>query len=1146
MTPKMPKSIQTREVPSGKVADWVKLENSGNLSFQFSQTGNLCAIRKDGILINQVLANALEPGLNRIFVRERTKQKILSVSNTIDCSSSFHTNGNSCSQWKMVTASRLDVCTSLIVHPSLSAWAWKIEITNNGKSTAHIDCIMAQDLGLAEETGVRRNEAYNSHYIDMLPVKDERRGWTIFSRQNEATSKGEFPWLASACEMGSVAYATDSWQLYGTDHRLSHEAIIGSALTLESGKFQYESSMAALQSDCVEVAPGQTTECIFIQHFLDDHPAASSQSDVEFIEQLYPLDWVNVDPDAVGMIAEEQQASLFMTAALLDGFEASESQVESLFPGSRRWVEKNDDGELLSFFHGKNTHVVTRRKESLVFRPHGHVMRTGNAQWVDDEQLGVTCYATGIFGAQIYLGNPNFNRFFPVIRDGLNVIRSSGQRIFIKIKDQWCQLGLPTFYTITPERVKWIYLLEEHELEISVWCSDHLSNSYLKIRVLEGSPCEWMISSQLALGENEGDTGGTVRIDESKGLASFVPGESSLMAQQIPNAIFGISTTEVEDIVSMGGEELLGIGNLLPRDLTRFFVIKTRALEEFQLVMSGSIHGIEGIQSNLKKAANDLTVGQPVPFPLELSGSSDPGIGKVNEIVPWFNHNASIHFSAPHGLEQYGGAAWGVRDVCQGSLEWLLAAERFATAKKLLLKVFSQQYLEDGSWPQWFMHGPYSFIKQRHSHGDICFWVMKALCDYIESTHDFTILEVSVGYLDNDGAEVSGAYSETIIEHCDRILRLFECRVISNTSLVNYGEGDWDDTLQPADPELRTNMVSAWTVALTYQVFSQFREVCHRYDDSIRESQYDSLLTRIRDDFRKYLIVGGVAAGFLVREGTQSRLLLHPSDEVTGIRYRLLPMTRAILAELFSAEEAKVHLEIIKKELLFDDGVRLMSEPATYVGGKEQLFKRADTAANVGREIGLMYIHAHIRYAEALAKTGDADGMWRALQVVNPVDLKALVPQATERQANVFFSSSDADFSDRYEAREKWGDLKNGKIKVKGGWRLYSSGPGLFLNKIRTCMLGIREYYDEVVFDPVLPHSLDGLEVEIELLGRSLNLSYVVKEGVYAPKALWINGEKIDIINRCKNPYRKGGISLSKTYLESLLSPEENSLIFLL
>src|SRR5208283_5578785 len=110
------------------------------------------------------------------------------------------------------------------------------------------------------------------------------------------------------------------------------------------------------------------------------------------------------------------------------------------------------------------------------------------------------------------------------------------------------------------------------------------------------------------------------------------------------------------------------------------------------------------------------------------------------------------------------------------------------------------------------------------------------------------------------------------------------------------------------------------------------------------------------------------------------------------------------------------------------DGARLMSEPATYRGGLEHLFKRAETAANVGREVGLQYVHAHIRYAEALAKVGDADGLWTALQVVNPVALVQSVPNALPRQSNVYFSSSDADFGDRIEAAKRWAELKTGEV----------------------------------------------------------------------------------------------------------------------
>ena len=48
----------------------------------------------------------------------------------------------------------------------------------------------------------------------------------------------------------------------------------------------------------------------------------------------------------------------------------------------------------------------------------------------------------------------------------------------------------------------------------------------------------------------------------------------------------------------------------------------------------------------------------------------------------------------------------------------------------------------------------------------------------------------------------------------------------------------------------------------------------------------------------------------------------------TGIQYRLLPMTRSMLAELLTPEQVSHHLEIIEK-LTFPDGVRLMNKPRT-------------------------------------------------------------------------------------------------------------------------------------------------------------------------------------------------------------------------
>ena len=75
--------------------------------------------------------------------------------------------------------------------------------------------------------------------------------------------------------------------------------------------------------------------------------------------------------------------------------------------------------------------------------------------------------------------------------------------------------------------------------------------------------------------------------------------------------------------------------------------------------------------------------------------------------------------------------------------------------------------------------------------------------------------------------------------------------------------------------------------------------------------------------------------------------MIHPNDQKTGIQYRLLPMTRSMLAELLTPEQVSHHLEIIEKELTFPDGVRLMNKPANYRGGVSTNFKRAEQAANL-------------------------------------------------------------------------------------------------------------------------------------------------------------------------------------------------------
>src|SRR5205823_8280751 len=168
-----------------------------------------------------------------------------------------------------------------------------------------------------------------------------------------------------------------------------------------------------------------------------------------------------------------------------------------------------------------------------------------------------------------------------------------------------------------------------------------------------------------------------------------------------------------------------------------------------------------------------------------------------------------------------------------------------------------------------------------------------------------------------------------------------------------------------------------------------------------------------------------------------------------------------IIAGLFTPEQAAHHLHLIRAHLLFPDGVRLMDRPVGYRGGIETIFRRAESSTFFGREIGLMYVHAHLRYCEALAILGEADAFFAGLQAVNPVSVTDRVANALPRQRNAYFSSSDAAFRDRYEAAARWSDLEAGVVGFEGGWRIYSSGPGIYTGLIMRYVLGRRRYFGE-------------------------------------------------------------------------------------
>jgi cellobiose phosphorylase len=970
---------------------------------------------------------------------------------------------------------------SLWLHPSSNVWLWIVDVINRRDNELLCDAVMIQDIGLGGQGFLMGNEAYASQYLDHYIAQHPRTNYVVMSRQN-LSQGGTHPWTAHGCLEGAAGFATDFRQLMGAAYRDADHFEQSFGTKLPSSRLQYETACAALQSEATALAPGATTSWTFFGFYLPDHPAASNDADLSLVEAVEHArkDWAPRELDLS-----------FPTRSLLH--DAPSAVADALGQKAiaaryhRRSHVERVNSRLLSFFTpGRiyNRHVVLRDKERVVVRRHGALLRGGTEMLPSEATLCATCWMHGVFGAQLTIGNTSFHKLFSVSRDPYNITRASGLRMLVETTDGWRLLTVPSAFDIGLRDCRWIYQLGDRTIMVSAMVSGDDPAMQWRVTV-EGEPCRFLTFGHLVLGEHEFAHAARMEIDARQKHFTFRPDPDDQWGQKYPLAVYHLVTSTPACVQAVGGDELLYTDG--KRRGGAFAVMRTYLTKEFVFAVVGSMTDPEQARLLATKYAapvDDTTIlahsiryGRKLAHGIRIKGT-EAGAKAIDTIFPWLVHDAMVHLTVPHGLEQYTGAAWGTRDVCQGPIELFLSLEHDEPAKAILRIVFAEQYEKQGDWPQWFMLEPYSAIRDMSAHGDVIVWPLKALCDYVEATGDLTFLDEPVGWRRDDNLERT-AHTDPLATHLDTLIATVRQRFISGTHLIRYGHGDWNDSLQPVDPSKRDWMVSSWTVALLYQQLCRYAEILCRAGLSGTAKDHRSLAAAMREDFNRFLIRDGTIAGYGVfkPEGGLSELLLHPSDDRTGISFSLIPMTQAIIGGIFTETQAQHHFGLIRKHLLFPDGARLMDRPIAYHGGPETIFQRAESAAFFGREIGLMYVHSHLRYAEAMSVLGESQALWDALLAVNPIAVTDRLSHASLRQRNAYFSSSDAAFRDRYQASAEWARVKAGTIAVDGGWRIYSSGAGLYTNMLIQHALGVRRHFGKRIAKPCLPASQEGLSL---------------------------------------------------------------------
>ncbi|MEJ5944007.1 hypothetical protein WDZ17_01680 [Pseudokineococcus basanitobsidens] len=1120
---------------------------AGGTSVELTGAGDVRAVRTaDGLLVGAYLPSRHDAGVSGVLLRRHHGHDVTWTPVTGSASAAAVSVGPTWVRWSgEALGARCAVTLSLA--DDGGSWVWRTDLAAGPgwDPQDRYDVVVAQDLALAPEAAVRANEAYTSHYLAHRVVPHPRAGVVVASRQTMACAP-VLPLALTALVEGARGHHVDGFAVHGTAARVGRSAAL-EAPAWSSGARQYEMAMPTLLGPLLDLASPRTVHAVTA--VVADH-----RGDLRDAPAVVP----GLLDDAVALAARTHEAaaaataeqpvrSLLATAPLLAARDLDEAEllaVGGVDLASARSPERGADGALRSYFTDGATHVVSRAAELEAERSHGTVLRAGDDVAPTDAVLSTTTWAAGVLASHVAMGSTAANTLVSVHRSSLGLLRSAGVRALVRDPGgTWHLLGVPSALALDLGGTRWVYASDLGRVDVRTTVRSDAPG--LEVHVATERPLEVLVTVDLDGAwdcrpvDEEVLTDAEARVDEGAPVVRAValtPSAGSDVADHYPGLTYVLATTGAlgDDAPLLADATARGTGVLTAALAagagegagTSGRLLVTADLADRGAALALAREGLGGLDvaDHLGRHREHLA-----SLTKHLRVRGDGRLAELDLLVPWYAQNAMVHLLVPHGLEQYTGAAWGTRDVCQGPLELMLAVGRLDVARRLVLTVLAHQDAR-GELPQWFMPDAYAERYADDAHGDVPVWPLVALAEYLEASGDAGVLDEVVPFWDGQ-ARRAGTAPATVADHVRATLEHARTHRAPGTQLLAYGHGDWDDTLQPAQASMRERMTSSWTVALWHQAARQASRLLAGTAHADLGADLGREADVVAVELAEHLLLDGELAGYLVvppedAAGREpARPVLHPRDDVSPGHHRLIPMTQAVLAHLLTPEQAATHEELVERHLHFPDGVRLMDAPAPYDDGVTHVFRRAEQSAFFGREVGLMYTHAHLRYVEALAVLGRERTAAELLRV-SPVEQRRRLPAAEPRQRNCYSSSSDAAFDDRYEAAERFDELRTGAVPVRGGWRVYSSGPGIYLRQLVQKVLGVVEREGALVLDPVLAREDDGLVVDLDVLGEPRELRYRVVDPADAPEGplrVLADGREVGGVE-LENPYRRGGL----------------------
>ena len=413
------------------------------------------------------------------------------------------------------------------------------------------------------------------------------------------------------------------------------------------------------------------------------------------------------------------------------------------------------------------------------------------------------------------------------------------------------------------------------------------------------------------------------------------------------------------------------------------------------------------------------------------------------------------------------GGAYGFRDQLQDVMAVSYLSPDIT--KKQILHSAQHQFLE-GDVQHWWHPVTNKGIRTKFS--DDLLWLPYVTADYIETTGDISILEISVPYLEDEELRENederynkpqvSQIQGSLYEHC--IKSIIRSLKFGEHGIPLMGSGDWNDGMSTVGNKGRGE--SIWLGWFMYSILTKFTTLCKLKGDEEKVVLFEKNAIDILNSIEEYGWDGSWYRRAYFDDGTPLGSATNHECQIDSIAQTWSAISNGGRpARVLEAMSALEQYLVIK-----DAGLIKLLTPAFDSSNLEPGYIKAYVPGV--RENGGQYTHAAVWVILAFAKLGNGNRAWELFNMINPINHSRTPMEYARYKVEPYVMAADVYGVEPYTGR--------------GGWSWYTGASGWMYRVGIEHMLGFKVHGDKLVIDPCIPKEW-----------REYSVRYLYKNTVY-------------------------------------------------